>query len=104
MKVTPLFGIGIGAAALLLLTGAGKSKPSAPTTLVQGKAYRAVFDVPEALKPHMTDVSKLMPAGSDLVLDGSRLQVRFIAPTSKAPGDIPTPFGTLKLVMLEEMG
>lgn len=101
MKGIPLFGIGIGAAAVLLLAGKGKSKPSA---LVQGKAYRAVFEVPEALKPHMNDVSKLMPAGSDLVLDGSRLQVRFIAPTSKAPGDIPTPFGTLKLITLEEMG
>lgn len=100
MKVNPALLIAAGVVGLVIAT----SGKATPTALTQGKAYRLVYEVPEALKPHMADVAKLMPAGSDLVLDGSRLQVRFIAPTSKVPGDIPTPFGTLKLVSLEEIG
>jgi hypothetical protein len=102
MKVNPSLLIAAGVVGLLFASASSKASP--PTTLVQGKAYRLVYEVPETLKPHMNDVAKLMPAGSDLVLDGSLLQVRFIAPTNKPPGDIPTPFGTLKLVRLEEIG
>lgn len=87
--------------ALLFVAGSGKAQPA---KLTQGKAYRAVFTVPPTLENHMADVARVMPAGSDLVLDGSKLQVRFIAPTSGTIGDVVTPFGSLKLTTLEELG
>lgn len=89
-----------GLLALALISRAGKAKPA---DLVRGQAYRAVFEVPDSLKPHMGEVAQLLPPGSDLVLDGSSLQVRFIAPTSLPIGDVETPFGTLRLVSIDHL-
>lgn len=96
--------LGLAATSLALLFVARPGKAQQLSALERGKAYRAVFSVPESLKVHTAELARVMPEGSDLVLDGSRLQVRFIALSTKPIGDVSTPLGTLELLSLQEIG
>lgn len=94
----------LAAGGFLLLSSQSKA---APSSLVRGKAYRALFELPESLavSPQLDQhLKSVMPPGSDIILDGRRVQVKFIAPTSTAIGDVPTPLGAIKLITIEELG
>lgn len=104
MKLSPLAIAALATGGFLLMTSQGKS---APSSLVRGKAYRALFELPEALavSPEVDrQLKTVMPPGSDIVMDGRRVQVKFVAPQSSAIGDVPTPLGAIRLVSLEELG
>lgn len=100
----PVFLAALAAGGFLLLASQSKASPS---SLVRGKAYRAVFQMPEslALSPTLdANLKAIMPPGSDIIVDKNRVQVKFIAPTDAPIGDLQTPLGTIQLVTLELLG
>lgn len=96
-----LLPIAIGAAALYLLTS--KSRES---STVKGARYVAVYTIPPGFPVDdkaIANLLSILPEGTTIESDGQRLVIGLTAVSSSPVGDIPTPFGTLKLTSIRRL-
>jgi hypothetical protein len=80
------------------------SEPSNAT--VKGQTYMAVYELPAGVSLNEETQDKLvsiLPPGSNVTQDGSRLVITMTAVSNQQIGDIPTPLGVIKLVTLKRV-
>lgn len=74
--------------------------------IVKGARYVAVYALPPRFPVQDETLAKLaaiLPPDSSVERDGQKLVITMTAVSSERIGDIPTPFGTLKLVTLRRL-
>lgn len=102
--MSPILIAALGGIALAVLL-----HPSDPHRQLQvGKSYVATFLLPPSVSPSsdlLAHLQGILPAGSAMSFpEEGKLAVRFVAVSSDAMGDIPTPLGTFKITSLKEVG
>ena len=95
--------VGLGG---LWLYRAQRAGGSTVSQTVKGQTYMAVYQLPDGVSLNEETQDKLvgiLPPGSNVTQDGSRLVITMTAVSSQPIGDIPTPLGTIKLVTLKRV-